>query len=130
MVALLLSTVGLMALAQLMVVTLQMQQLGRSSTNAARLAQNKIDELSTVGFANAQMACGGSLTTDAANHNDRPVGATNFNRRWVVAAGPDPALTLRQVTVRVIPDVVDRRRAMPFDLTTIVRAAVPGPICP
>jgi len=130
MVALVLSTIGLMTLAQLMVVTLQMQQLGRNSTNAARLAQDKVDELTTVGFANAQMACGGSLTTNAANHNDTAPTATNFRRRWTVGAGPDAALTLRTVTVRVIPDVNDRRRAMPYDLTTIVRAAVPGVLCP
>jgi len=130
MVALVLSTIGLMTLAQLMVVTLQMQQLGRNSTSAARLAQDKVDELTTVGFGAAQMSCGGSLTTDAANHNDTSPNATNFRRRWTVSAGPDAALTLRQVTVRVIPDVNDRRRAMPYDLTTIVRAAVPGVLCP
>jgi Tfp pilus assembly protein PilV len=120
-VAMFICTVGLMAMAELMAVTLRMQQLGRNSTSASRLAQDKVDELTTVGFAAASMQCGGSLTADVANHNDIPADATNYKRRWVVSAGPDAALTLRQVTVRVIPDVNDMRVSSRFELTTIIR---------
>ena len=123
--------VGLMAMAELMAVTLRMQQLGRNSTSASRLAQDKIDELTTAGFTNVAMACGGSLTADSANHNDRPAEATNYKRRWLVSAGPDGQASLRAVTVRVIPDVGDRTKAVDFDLQTIIRWSGAGAaVCP
>lgn len=129
------ATVGLIAMAELMAVTLRMQQLGRNSTSASRVAQDKIDELNTVGFPNAQMACGGSLTANVANHNDDALWADGtrkgYRRRWVVSAGPDaatPPTALRTVTVRVIPDVNDRRVNQIFDLTTIIRGT--GAACP
>src|SRR6478609_4244374 len=73
-VAMLVCTIGLVSMAQLMAVTLRLQQLGRNSTSAVRLAQDKIDELTTRNFAtHPSMACGGSLTASVANHNDRPM---------------------------------------------------------
>lgn len=134
------ATVGLIAMAELMAVTLRMQQLGRNSTSASRVAQDKVDELSTIGFANAQLSCGGSLTANEDNHNDDATWADGtrkgYRRRWVVSASPDPALTTsggiivatRQVTVRVIPDVDDRRVTQQFDLTTMIRGV--GAACP
>lgn len=124
-------TVGLVSMAELMAVTLRLQQLGRNQTAAVRLAQDKIDELMSQNWAAApQLALGGSLDADQANHFDTPpvfAGGTslNYRRRWVVAAGPvdDLALAgrLRIITVRVIPVVADRRTYTPTDLTTIVR---------
>ena len=49
-VAMLVCTVGLVAMAELMAVTLRLQQLGRNSTSAVRLAQDKVDELTTMTF--------------------------------------------------------------------------------
>jgi hypothetical protein len=119
-------TVGLVAMAELMAVTLRMQQLGRNSTHAVRLAQEKVDELTTVTFAHASMACGGSLTADQADHfDDGTLNNVGYHRRWVVANAPDGD-NLRQVTVRVIPDVTDRRTASPFDLITIIRGLGAG----
>ena len=43
-VAMLICVVGLVAMAGLLAVTLRMQQLGRNSTSAVRMAQDKIDE--------------------------------------------------------------------------------------
>lgn len=130
-------TVALVSMAELMAVTLRLQQLGRNQTAAVRLAQDKIDELMSRNWAVApQLAIGGSLTADVANHFDTPptfVGSTalNYRRRWVVAAGPEDDDTLpvnnaladrlRVITVRVIPIVADRRTYTPTDLTTIVR---------
>ena len=130
-------TVALVSMAELMAVTLRLQQLGRNQTAATRLAQDKIDELMSQNWAVApQLALGGSLDADVADHFDTPptfAGATslNYRRRWVVAAGPedDDALAdpnaladrLRVITVRVIPIVTDRRTYTPTDLTTIVR---------
>lgn len=117
------ATVGLMAMAELMAVTIRMQQLGRNATSASRLAQDKIDELNTVGFGAGAMACGGSFTVPVPNHFDAPVNANgDYTRRWVVSAGPDASPRLRQVTVRVMPNVKDRRVTSDFELTTVIRS--------
>jgi type II secretory pathway pseudopilin PulG len=139
-VAMMICTVGMIAMAELLAVSLRMQQLGRNSTSAARVAQDKIDELSTVGFDSLQMACAGSLSADEDDHNDDAVWADGtrkgFRRRWVVSAAPDAALVLpsgvvlgtRQVTVRVFPENDDRRVTQQFDLTTVIRGT--GAACP
>jgi prepilin-type N-terminal cleavage/methylation domain-containing protein len=130
LVAMMVATVGLMAMAELMAVTIRMQQLGRNSTSASRLAQDKIDELNTVGFSAAAMGCGGSLTADSANHWDAPVNANgDYKRRWFVSAGPDASPRLRQVTVRVVPSVVDRRVTSEFEITTVIRGTAVA-VCP
>jgi Tfp pilus assembly protein PilV len=135
LVAMVVCTVGLVAMAGLMAVTLRVQQLGRNSTSAVRLAQDKIDELTTMNFAvDASIACGGNLDMDVTNYNDVPHGdngtpdddtddavTKGYTRRWLVAAGPDGDLKLRTVTVRVIPDVTDNRTSSTFQLTTVIR---------
>jgi hypothetical protein len=118
--------IGLVSMAELMAVTLRLQQLGRNSTSAVRLAQSKVDELTTMNFVTAaSVQCAGSLTANVADFTDLPVGQTGvgvgYRRRWVVSAGPDGDNNLRSVTVRVIPDIPDRRVASPYDLTTIIR---------
>jgi prepilin-type N-terminal cleavage/methylation domain-containing protein len=130
LVAMMVATVGLMAMAELMAVTIRMQQLGRNATSASRLVQDKIDELNTVGFAAASMSCGGSLTAPDANHRDTPVNANgDYTRRWLVEAGPDASPSLRKVTVKVIPTVKDRRVTSEFEVTTIIRGTA-GAVCP
>jgi prepilin-type N-terminal cleavage/methylation domain-containing protein len=131
MVAMVICTIGLVSMAQLMAVTLRLQQLGRNSTAAVRLAQDKVDELMSLNFAlSDSIQCGGSITDDAPNYNDQALdfdgNSQGYRRRWVVSAGPDPDLRLRTVTVRVIPIVTDNRVTRSFDLTTIIRGAVPG----
>ncbi len=147
-VAMLVCTVGLVAMAELMAVTLRLQQLGRNSTSAARLAQDKVDELTTMTFNtasvnyNPEVGCGGSIEADVADHNDTPLEdngtpdnaaddtiTKGYTRRWIISAGPDGDLNLRQVTVRVLPDVNDRRTSAPYDLTTFIRGSG-GAVCP
>src|SRR5687767_8940993 len=116
-VAMVVCTVGLVAMAELMAVTLRLQQLGRNSTSAARLAQDKVDELTTMTFDttslnyNPQVGCGGSLDPAVdADHTDTPMEdngtpdnpaddtvTKGYTRRWLIAAGPDGDLNLRQV---------------------------------
>lgn len=130
LVAMIVCAVGLMAMAELLAVTIRMQQLGRNSTSASRLAQDKIDELNTVGFGAASMSCGGALDADNADHFDAPVNANgDYKRRWLVAAGPDGSPRLRQVTVKVIPTVKDRRVTQDFELTTVIRGTAVA-VCP
>lgn len=132
LVAMVICTIGLVSMAELMAVTLRLQQLGRNSTAAVRLAQDKLDELTSQNFlSDAAIQCGGSLTANVANHNDTALdfdgNAQGYKRRWLVSAGPDGDQRLRQVTIRVLPDVKDTRVAGAYDLTTIIRGTVPGP---
>ena len=126
-VAMLVCVVGLVGLAQMLAVTLRMQQLGRNSTSAVRLAQDKIDELSSVPFGQPSVACGGSLATNMTNYNDSVAAAagsvTGYTRRWQIVAGPDGDLNIRQVTVRLIPIRADRRVETQYDLVGFIRGA-------
>lgn len=146
-VAMMVCTIGLVAMAELMAVTLRLQQLGRNQTSAVRLAQDKVDELTSKSFKTAAVAsCGGSITADVANHWDIPkedngtpdnvaddVVTKGYKRRWLIERGPDNDPNLRKVTVRVTPDVKDRRVAAPYDLVTFVRNGdnlSPPALCP
>ena len=144
LIAMVILTVALVSMAELMAITLRMQQLGRNQTTATRLAQDKVDELMSRNFTFAQLTVGGSLTADQANHFDVPAAGTGGNlqyrRRWLVEAlnfgdtvqvsTGTPAVvtntvigagTTRRLTVRVIPITNDRRISNPIDLVTIVR---------
>ena len=138
LIAIVVLTVALVSMAELMAITLRMQQLGRNQTSATRVAQDKVDELMSQNFANVQLAVGGSLTADVANHFDAPVpaggGNAIFRRRWLVEAmnfgdqgnfgGVMTAVaggSTRRVTVRVIPIAADSRISPTVDLVTIVR---------
>jgi hypothetical protein len=139
-VAMMICTIGLVSLAELMAVTLRLQQLGRNSTSASRLALDKLDDLTSKGFQSGdpEIDCGGSLTADVEDHfevavddNNTPLDATDdinlgYRVRWVIADGPDGDLNLRQVTIRVLPDNSDRRTAAPYDLTTFLRSGLPA----
>jgi type II secretory pathway pseudopilin PulG len=134
-VATVVCTIGLVAMAELLAVTLRVQQLGRNSTSAIRLAQDKVDELTTMNFiTNPSAACGGSIDANTADHFDTPMEDNGtpddpaddtvmkgYTRRWIISAGPDADPNLRAVTVRVIPELNDRRVATPYDLTTFIR---------
>ncbi len=118
-------TVGLMGMAQLLAVTLRMQQLGRNSTSAVRLAQDKVDELASMDFGTgASIQCGGNLDANVANYNDAVAavqGRLGYTRRWLVQAGPDADPQLRQVSVRLIPTNSDGRTNAQYDMVTIIR---------
>ena len=119
-------TIGLVALAELLAISLRMQQLGRNETAAIRLAQDKLDQLSVLGFLTAQIQPGGSLTEDQANHFDTPVDADGstlpYVRRWFIENGPDgDDNRMRQVTIRIIPTRVDARTNATFEMISIIR---------
>jgi len=141
LVAMVILTIGLVSLAELMAVSLRLQQLGRNETEAVRLAQDKVDELMMLTFGppgpgveDIRIVIGGSLTANVANHFDTQAGPdgalgtaddlaqlAGYTRRWVVAAGPDADPNLRQVTIHVIPTLEDRRTTVPYELITIIR---------
>jgi type II secretory pathway pseudopilin PulG len=122
--AIVIMTIAMVSLAELMAITLRLQMLGRNQTAAARLAQDKIDELMNQNFNTAAaVAIGGDLDADVANHFDSPSGL--YKRRWVVAAGPVdppvPANSVRVLTIRVIPTANDLRTSTPVEVITLIR---------
>src|SRR5688572_33244301 len=120
----------------MMAITLRMQMLGRNETNAARIAQAKLDELvgvSQTNWASASIAIGGNLDADVNNYNDIPqfngANVPNVKRRWLVSLGPTDAGGdaghLRFVTVRVIPTTTGSRGNATVELTTLLRNPAP-----
>lgn len=115
-------TVGIVALAQLMAVTMQMQAHGRNQTSAVRLAQDKLDQLMSLNFttsAAVQITGVDSLSANVANYFDNDI--PGYTRRWLIEAGPDVNPDLRQITIRVVPVVQDRRTFTPYELMSIIR---------
>lgn len=120
MVAMVILTIGLVSLAELLAISLRMQQLGRNETEAVRQATDKLDQLNSLNFDTAlTIQIGGSLTADVANHFDTDV--PGYTRRWLVEAGPDGDANLRQITIRVIPDQVDARTRSTYEIISIIR---------
>ena len=119
MVAMVVFLVAAVGLAQLLAMTTRMHLQAQNTTEATRLAQGKIDELSTLDFgtdASIQITSADVLNVDVPNYFDTP--ATGVTRRWSVVAGPTP--TTRLVTVRVI-DGAESLGGLTVDLTTVLR---------
>jgi Tfp pilus assembly protein PilV len=124
LVATVVLTVGLVALAELLAVSIRMHQLGRNSTTAARLAQDKFEELMKLNFATSpavQVSATDTLVSNVANYFDVPANS-GYTRRWFVQPGPGGNARLRTVTVRVIPDNPDMRVAADFRVTMVIRS--------
>jgi type II secretory pathway pseudopilin PulG len=116
LIATLVMTIGMMAIAALLAVTTQMHLGARESMRSTRIAQDKIDELLKLTFStNPAIAVGGSLDSDEADHSDAP--ETGITVRWLVAAGPTD--DTRYLTVRVVNTHSQQYRQT--DLTTIIR---------
>ena len=116
-------TVGMLAIAGLLLLTTQMQIGAQEAARSTRLAQDKIDELSTMDFAtDPEIAVGGDLDADVDNYSEAALddaGAVldGVTLRWAVAAGP--TADLRVVTLRVVNLRAQQYRDA--DLTTILR---------
>jgi hypothetical protein len=122
MVGTMVLTIALVAMAELLAVSLRMHQLGRTSTTASRLAQDKFEELMKMNFDTnpaIQVNANNTLASNVTNYWDS---APGYTRRWQVSAGPAGNPRLRTVMVRIIPDANDRRTTDIFTLTTVVRS--------
>jgi hypothetical protein len=116
MIATLLMTVGMLAIAALLAVTTQMHIGARESARSTRIAQDKIDELLKLTFSsNPKIAVGGSLDADVNNHSENPM--TGLTVRWVVADGPTD--DTRLLTVRVVN--LRSQHYRNTDLATVIR---------
>lgn len=120
LVATLLLAGGMTAVAQLLVVSIQQHQLGQRSSEAATLAQSKLENLVKRNFTTdpaIQISPANALSENVNNFFDQAAGG--YTRRWLVQAGPAP--DTRVLTLLVIPPSVDRTRFKQVQLTTIIR---------
>lgn len=108
-------TIGMIAIAGLLAVTVQAQITARESARSVRLAQDKMDELMKAAFTSPAVSVGGGLNANVANYNESPDAGTTI--RWVVANGP--TADTRVVTVRVIS--VRSQGARQTNLSSIIR---------
>ena len=116
LVAMLILTIGMIAIAALLAVTTQMAMGAREAARSTRLAQDKVDELMKLNFTTAPaVAIGGDLTLDVANYSETP--DDGITLRWAVTAGPTD--DLRVLTLRVVNLRSEQYRQT--DLTTIIR---------
>lgn len=118
--------VGLVAVAQLLAVSVQTHLLGRRTSEASLLAADKIEELAKLNHATAAAiqispVSPDPLANNVANYFDQVSFdvANGYTRRWQVTAGP--TADTRRVTVRVLPPVNRQPWLKTVDVTTIVR---------
>ena len=123
LVATLVLTIGLVATAQLLAVSLRMHQIGRNSTAATRLAQDKFEELMKLQFSNPaiQVNATDTLASNVPNYNDTPANS-GYTRRWRVEAGPGANPSLRIVTIRIVPSNPNISAGGNFTMTTVIRS--------
>jgi prepilin-type N-terminal cleavage/methylation domain-containing protein len=105
LIAMVITTVGLLAAAGLIGVGIRLQTESRDAIAANALARAKIEELQNYLPSAAARARGGSLTTNVNSYHDSP--DTRFRRRWLIETRPAdsgvPAGTQR-ITVVVVPN--------------------------
>jgi prepilin-type N-terminal cleavage/methylation domain-containing protein len=104
LVAMVITTVGLLASAQLIVVGVRLQTESRDVSAANSFARAKIEELANYSPTAAQRARGGSLTSNTANYNDVP--DARYTRRWLIETSPADAgvpTGTQRITVVIVP---------------------------
>lgn len=122
LVSMVIMMVGLVAIAQLLAVSVHTHTLGRRTSESAMFAAAKIEELAKLNHNTAaavQITPGGvdSLGANITNYWDQTT--TGYTRRWQVTAGP--AAGTRRVTVRVVPPVNRTPWLKTVEVTTILR---------
>lgn len=115
---------GMVAVAQLLVISLQMNHLGRRTSEASGLATAKLEQLMKLSFTTSAAVAvtpvsPDSLAANVANYFDTTTGG--YTRRWKVSAHPSGNANLRLITLRVVPPNVDRTRFRTVEVTTVLR---------
>ena len=113
---------GMVAVAQLLVVSLQMHHLGKKTSEAAGLATAKLEQLTKLNFDTSASIAVTPVTPDAlesnvANYFDTT--SSGYTTRWKIEAGP--ATNTRWITLRVVPPNLDRNRFRTIEIKTLLR---------
>jgi prepilin-type N-terminal cleavage/methylation domain-containing protein len=123
LIAMVITTVGLLAVASLIEVGIRLQSESRDAAAANAFARAKIEELRNYAPTAAQRARGGSVTADVTNYNDSPDG--QFRRRWLIETNPADAgvpTGTQRITVVVVPNHPGLRLP-PIRVTTLAPAS-------
>ena len=121
LISMVIMMVGLVAVAQLLAVSVQTHLLGRRTSESSLLATAKLEELAKLNHTTAAAiqitpTPPDPLAANVANYFDQVNG---YTRRWLVTAGP--TADTRRVTVRVLPPDNQQPWAKTVDVTTILR---------
>lgn len=121
LISMVIMMVGLVAVAQLLAVSVQTHLLGRRTSEAAMLATSKLEDLAKLNHASAAAiqispTSPDPLTSNVTNYFDTSNG---YTRRWRVTAGPSS--DTRQVTVRVSPPANRQPWLKTVEVTSILR---------
>ncbi len=114
-IAMLVFVTASLALLPLIAWGIRLQGDSRNAAVAHSIARAAIEELSALPTTDDQLAVGGALDSDVANHFGQPAG-TPFTIRWVVAAGPAGTL---DVTVTVVSNN-NNVRVPPFQFQVLL----------
>lgn len=112
----------MVAVAQLLVVSLLMHHLARQTSEASALATAKVEELMKLNFDSAAAIAITPVSPDALSQNVTNYFDTTtagYTRRWKVEAGP--MADTRKITIRVIPPTIDLNRFRTVEVVTILR---------
>jgi prepilin-type N-terminal cleavage/methylation domain-containing protein len=112
---------GMVAVAQLLAVSLLMHHLARRTSEASARATAKVEELMKLNFDTAAAVAitptsPDALSQDVTNYFDT---SAQYTRRWKVEAGP--MADTRKITIRVIPPTIDFNRFRTVEVVTILR---------
>lgn len=124
-VAMLVGTVALISLAAVMVSTAAVQSVSLSRMELTSIGETKLDEMRAFTALRSadtvQLAIGGSLTSNVANHWEQITSARGrpYTLRWQVAAGLNGT---RDVTLRVAPSAGGRNEVAYRDLRVLIAA--------
>jgi len=106
LIAMVITVVGVLAVAMLIVKGIEMQKVAQDSTTAVNLAKAKVEELRIISptAVNSPRASGGNLNSNSADHFDVP--SSRFVRRWTVMNGEavvadDVPVGTQKITVAV-----------------------------
>lgn len=123
MVAVVLLTVGVLALSGEMALLVGRQIRATSESEMTTLGESKLEELRAFAMLESadtmQLTIGGSLVASQANHADVIVGPSGrqYTRRWTVEAGPGGT---RSVTLRVQGPGNQRHVPLANDFSTLM----------
>ncbi|HEX6057568.1 MAG TPA: hypothetical protein VFZ11_01030 [Gemmatimonadaceae bacterium] len=124
--AIVMLTVGTLAMAGVLAASLRLQRLSVTRNEMTSLAEAKLEELrsyaspTSTAALKANLDLGGSLTSIVANYADSVtlVTGARYYRRWQVSTG---VAGTRQITVRVLPKADVSYQVKRLDFTTFVQ---------
>lgn len=124
MLAIVVLAVGVLGLSGSMASMMRFQQLVANRSEMVALGDSKLDDLRGAATSQSsdtvQLAVGGSLTSATTLHCDTLTSSSGkvYYRRWLVAAGP--TASTRDVQLRLVPQLDDRRTPSRVDLHTMI----------